>query len=192
MQKLLILLLLVLLAGCETNEEEAEALPPGIDESDLGTESFGVEYYFSDSARVTAKMLAAHVTEKEENVAGEVPEANEKTETVHYLDGGVELYFLNFAGRSHSTIKSDSARFQRERGIAKLTGSVVMTNYKGETMNTEELYWDQEKDSVFTDKFVRIETPDKVIIGNNGLRSNSDFTAYTIYGIQGEVETDDP
>ncbi|MEM7372930.1 MAG: LPS export ABC transporter periplasmic protein LptC [Bacteroidota bacterium] len=167
-----------------------------------GVESFGVEYYFSDSARVSAQMFATRVIEREEPVVEDQevekvvsPVKDEdkevKTEMVHFLSRGVRLYFLNFRGIAHSTIKSDSGVFRREKGIAQLIGQVEMTNHENETMKTEELFWDKEKDSVYTDKFVRIETPDKIITGSRGLRANTDFTSYTIFGIRGEIETEE-
>jgi LPS export ABC transporter protein LptC len=191
MQKPLIFCCLLLLWACQEETAANETVDPAQAEQASGVESFGVEYYFSDSARVSAQLFAAHVTEREKAEVEPESGPTEKKETVHYLDGGVKLNFLNQAGKSHSSITSEEAVFQRKKGIAQLKGNVIMTNYKKESMYTEELWWDQEKDSVFTDKFVRIETPDKVITGSKGLRSNTDFTAYTIYGIQGELETDE-
>ena len=195
MRTLIYLFLFAGLMGCSEEETPAETVDFLETESYSGVESFGVEYYFSDSARVSAQMFATKVIEREEAVEEEKPEnkVEEKKEvpmeTVHYLSQGVQLYFLNFHGIAHSTIRSDSGVFRREKGIAQLIGQVEMTNHKEETMKTEELFWDKEKDSVYTDKFVRIETPDKIITGSKGLRSNTDFTAYTIFGIRGEIET---
>ncbi|RMG66545.1 MAG: LPS export ABC transporter periplasmic protein LptC [Bacteroidetes bacterium] len=166
------------------DEAETQPLLPLPVEELAGVESFGVEYLFSDSARVSARMLAQHVIEAEE---GE----EKKTEKVHYMNQGVEIQFLNQAGQAHSTIKADSATFRLDQEIADLYGNVRLANHQGEHLETEELHWDKQKDSVFTDKFVRITTPDKVITGSRGLRANTEFTAYTIYGIQGEIEAPD-
>lgn len=202
MRILSILLILTTMIACGTEDSQPEAEDFLDTEKYEGVESFGVEYYFSDSARVSAQMFATRVIEreqpveekKEEKVVSPVKEDKEKevkTEMVHFLSQGVKLYFLNFRGIAHSTISSDSGVFRREKGIAQLIGEVEMTNHKNETMKTEELYWDKEKDSVYTDKFVRIETPDKVITGSRGLRANTDFTSYTIFGIRGEIETEE-
>lgn len=149
-----------------------------------GIESFGVEYLFSDSGRVTARMLAPHVIEREE---GE----DKKQTRVQYMDQGVEIRFLNSRGQAHSSIRADSGIFRQAQEIADLYGNVLLRNNQDEKLETEELHWDKQKDSVFTDKFVRITTPDKVITGSRGLRANTEFSAYTIYGIQGEIEAPD-
>ncbi|MEO1449540.1 MAG: hypothetical protein AAFV07_08405, partial [Bacteroidota bacterium] len=78
---------------------EDEAPPPDLEfmenPTESGVESFGVVYYFSDSARVTSKLFARHVIEKEE---GE----GKNQETIHYLKDSVHLHFLDGRGRSHS------------------------------------------------------------------------------------------
>ena len=167
-------------------EDEAVTQPllPATVEALAGIESFGVEYLFSDSARVSARMRAAHVIEAEE---GE----DKKQEKVHYMNRGVEIEFLNTRGQAHSRIQADSGIFRLTQEIADLYGNVRLSNHQGERLETEALHWDKQKDSVFTDKFVRITTPDKVITGSRGLRANTEFTAYTIYGIQGEIEAPD-
>lgn len=208
MRVMIILFILSTMIACGSEDSQPEVADFLESDQYSGVESFGVEYYFSDSARVSAQMFATRVTEREEEVVKEEPEKVGKTpkkgkgvvkeeekqvetEMVHYLRQGVRLYFLNFRGIAHSTIVSDSGVFRREKGVAQLIGGVEMTNQKDETLKTEELFWDKEKDSVYTDKFVRIETPDKIITGSKGLRANTDFTAYTIYGIRGEIETDE-
>ena len=169
--------------GDEQEQEEGKVLFENSEEG-VQVESFGVEYLFSDSARVSAQLIAGHVVEKE---TGE--ESNK--ETIHFLDQGVEVYFLNAYGQTTSQISSQSGEYNRKAGLAELKGSVVLINQKGEKLETEQLFWDEKKDSVFTNKFVRIETPDRIITGQKGLRANTEFTAWTIIQSQGEVEVKD-
>ncbi|MFK7922145.1 MAG: LPS export ABC transporter periplasmic protein LptC [Bacteroidia bacterium] len=181
----LCLLGMIFLSSCSGEEEERPSRPlPPIEEG-VDSESYGVTYVFSDSARVTANLMSAHVTEKEEQEGEET-----KKRMVHYLDGGVKIIVLNAYGQTSSTIVSESAVYERDGGIAELLGNVMLNNYKGEKLETEQLFWDEKKDSVYTDKYVRIETADKIITGSKGLKATSDFSSYTIFGIQGEIETD--
>lgn len=174
------------MTSCSGEEEERPGRPLPEVEEGVDSESYGVTYVFSDSARVTANLMSAHVTEKEEQ-----EEENSKKRMVHYLDGGVKIIVLNSAGQTTSTIVSESGVYERDEGIAELLGNVMLNNYKGEKLETEQLFWDEKKDSVYTDKYVRIETPDKIITGSKGLKATSDFSSYTIFGIQGEIETDE-
>ena len=150
----------------------------------MGVESFGVEYVYTDSAQLAAKLRAARVIEKIEKEGSQV-------QTIHYFSGGVEIEFFDPIGRPRSHMTSREGVLYREKRIAEMNGDVVLTNYKGERLETEQLFWDDQKDSIYTTKFIRIETPDKVITGSRGLRSNTSFTAYTIYGIRGEIEAED-
>ncbi|MEL6591358.1 MAG: LPS export ABC transporter periplasmic protein LptC [Bacteroidota bacterium] len=179
------LLAVILLPACGEEEERPGRPLPPIEEG-VDSESYGVTYVFSDSARVTANLMSAHVTEKEEQESEE-----SKKRMVHYLDGGVKIIVLNSYGQTTSTIVSESGVYERDEGIAELKGNVMLNNYKGEKLKTEQLFWDEKKDSVYTDKFVRIETPDKIITGSEGLKATSDFSSYTIFGIRGEIETDE-
>jgi len=176
----------LLLSSCRAEAEERPGRPlPEVAEG-IDSESYGVTYVFSDSARVTANLMSAHVTEKEEQ-----EDESTKKRMVHYLDGGVKIIVLNAAGQTTSTIVSESGVYERDEGVAELLGNVMLNNYKGEKLETEQLFWDEKKDSVYTDKYVRIETPDKIISGSEGLKAKADFSSYTIFGIQGEIETDE-
>ncbi|GAB4402971.1 MAG: hypothetical protein OHK0039_01540 [Bacteroidia bacterium] len=181
----LVLVLIVLyLVRSTVQDQEPVAVPPPELELSSGVESFGVVYRFSDSARVSAQLFARHVLEKEEG------DEKEK-EMVHYLDQGVRLEMLNAYGQVSSTVTADSGEFRRKSESAVLRGNVRLFNTKGERLETDELYWDKQKDSVFTTKPVRIQTPSKIITGRQGLRADASFDSYTLYGIQGEIETEE-
>lgn len=172
------------LISCESGESVPKKAPFYDSVDGAKSESFGVEYFFSDSARVTAQLFSAHVVEKEEGEEG-------KERTIHYLDGGVRINFLNSDGKTTSKITSQEGVYDRIDGLAELTGSVLLLNGKGEKLETEQLFWDEKKDSIYTPARVRIETPERIIFGEHGMRANSEFTAWTILESSGEVTIDD-
>ena len=51
------------------------------------------------------------------------------------------------------------------------------------------MYWNQKTKKVYSEKFVKIETPDEVIYGE-GFESDEEFTSYVIKKIKGSVSTD--
>jgi LPS export ABC transporter protein LptC len=65
---------------------------------------------------------------------------------------------------------------------------VVINILKGDTLRTNELWWDQNEQKFYTDKPVRIYQKDKTIFGT-GLRADQDFSSYDIFKITGEVLT---
>ena len=58
--------------------------------------------------------------------------------------------------------------------------NVTVVNQKGETLNTEHLIWDERKEKLTSDEFVKITTNDEIIFGN-GFEANQDFTKYKIF-----------
>jgi LPS export ABC transporter protein LptC len=65
--------------------------------------------------------------------------------------------------------------------------NVVVTNSKGETLNTEQLMWDERSEKLYSDVFVKITTPDQIIFGE-GFESNQNFTQYRINKIKGTIK----
>lgn len=57
-------------------------------------------------------------------------------------------------------------------------------------LNTEEAYWNQEDEKIYTDKFVRIETNTELLLGY-GLQAKQDMSFYSIQRPQGFVEEDE-
>ncbi len=61
---------------------------------------------------------------------------------------------------------------------------VVKNIVKKEQLNTEELFWERQKQTIFTDKFVRITSVDEVVTGV-GLTAKQDFSDYTLKQFSG-------
>lgn len=89
-----------------------------------------------------------------------------------------------------ASIKSDTAYFYNKEQLWKLIGNVDIKNLKGERFNTELLYWNQATQKVYSDKFIRIEQPDRIITGH-GFDSNQQMTVYVIHNIEGIFYVDD-
>lgn len=68
--------------------------------------------------------------------------------------------------------------------------NVVVVNDEGDTLNTEHLIWDLEKDEIRSDVFVKITTPQQVLMGE-GLISDQDFTDYKILKPRGIINLED-
>ena len=68
--------------------------------------------------------------------------------------------------------------------------NVDIQNRKGERFNTELLYWNEATQKVYSDKFIRIQQPDRVITGH-GFDSNQQMTVYVIQNIEGIFYVDE-
>jgi LPS export ABC transporter protein LptC len=139
-----------------------------------------MEMFYTENDHVKVKMQAALVYE--------------------FLSGdrefpkGVYLEFYTEEGALESTLKANNAYFFKEQNLWRGRGKVEVKNIaKKEQLNTEELFWKQTDQKIYTEQFVTIKMQDDVIYGT-GLDAKQDLSDYVIthpYGdmdYQGEVE----
>lgn len=100
------------------------------------------------------------------------------------FEEGVYLETFDTLFQMEANIKADTAYYYEKQKLWKLMGNVVIRNLKGEKFNTELLYWDQNTEKVYSDCFIRIEQPDRIITGR-GFDSNQQMTKYTIHKPEG-------
>ncbi|KAA6308617.1 hypothetical protein EZS27_039749, partial [termite gut metagenome] len=82
------------------------------------------------------------------------------------------------------SVKADTAYYYDRKKLWKLIGHVNIQNLKGEKFDTELLYWDQLGGKIYSDKFIRIEQTDRIIVGH-GFISDQRMAVYTINNIEG-------
>ncbi len=102
------------------------------------------------------------------------------------------VYLEQFDSLLHveASIKADTAYYYDREKLWKLMGHVDIRNRKGERFNTELLYWNQNDRKVYSDKFIRIQQPDRIITGY-GFDSNEQMTVYVIHNIGAVINVDD-
>lgn len=103
---------------------------------------------------------------------------------------GVEVNFYNDSMKSYSKVTANYAIRYPNTGITDAKGNVVVINEKGEQLNTEHLTWDEKKQIIYTDEFVKISTADEIIYGT-GLEANQEFSHYKIMNIKGTINVKD-
>lgn len=107
-----------------------------------------------------------------------------KTPSYWAFERGVYLEKFDTLFQVEASIKSDTAYYYDKQKLWKLMGHVVIKNLKGEKFFTELLYWDQNREKIYSDRFIRIEQPDRIITGQ-GFDSNQQMTVYTIHKPEG-------
>ncbi|NOX84632.1 MAG: LPS export ABC transporter periplasmic protein LptC [Chlorobi bacterium] len=104
---------------------------------------------------------------------------------------GFEITFYDTTGVPVSFIRANYGISYEKKKIMQARNDVVVKNFDTqEQLNTENLVWDQKKKTIFSNTFVKITSPDKIIYGDS-LRSNESFTDRSIYHIRGELEVMD-
>ena len=102
------------------------------------------------------------------------------------FEKGVYLEQFDSIFHIEASIKADTAYYYDKERLWKLIGNVDIQNRKGERFNTELLYWNEATQKVYSDKFIRIQQPDRIITGH-GFDSNQ----HTIHNIEGIFYVDD-
>jgi LPS export ABC transporter protein LptC len=62
-------------------------------------------------------------------------------------------------------VSSKYAKYSRPGDVWELKDSVVVVNEQNDKLETEELYWDQKKDLIYSDRFVRFTNQDQIVMG---------------------------
>ena len=87
------------------------------------------------------------------------------------FEKGVYMEQFDSIFNVEASIKADTAYYYDKERLWKLIGNVDIQNRKGERFNTELLYWNEATQKVYSDKFIRIQQPDRIITGH-GFDSN--------------------
>lgn len=139
-------------------------------------ENHDVVTLYSDSAKLLIK-LQAPLQQEFENADRVFPD-------------GLFVEFYEEEGQVTSTLKANYGK-QDRNNMFEARGNVVVQNLvKKEKLETEQLFWDKRRAKIYTDKFVRITTPEQIIMGN-GLQANQDFSSYVIRDITGIIDLEE-
>jgi LPS export ABC transporter protein LptC len=61
-----------------------------------------------------------------------------------------------------ASVTSKYAKYTKTDNLWELKDSVVVINDNKDMLETELLFWNQQKDLIYTDRFVKISNPDQV------------------------------
>lgn len=166
------------LCACENNIKEVEKVTAEKQHVQVET-SRKVEIVYSDSAILKAKLFSPLL--RHFQTSSPYVEMSE----------GLNVDFYTKEGVIDSRLSAKYGIRYESRKLVELRNNVVVTNAKGERLDTEKLNWDESTQRLYSDKFVKITTPDKVIYGE-GFESNQNFSKYKIFKIKGMVAVKDP
>jgi LPS export ABC transporter protein LptC len=160
-------------ASCMSDEDKGKIMNERVN---LPTET-GKNVYinYTDSGYAKARIFAPIM---------ERYTSDDRSETV--MRKGITAYFYNKNRKVDSFLKSKYAirNDNEKRMIAR--NDVILVNNKGDSLFTEELIWDETRQMIHSDKYVRIATPDQILMGD-GFESNTEFTKYRIFSIRGTI-----
>ena len=106
------------------------------------------------------------------------------------FEEGVYLETFDESFQTQASIQADTAYYFDGQRLWELDGNVEIKNLKGEQFNTQQMFWNQNTQRVYSDKFIRIRQTDRVITGH-GFESNQQMTVYRIFRPEGVFYVDD-
>lgn len=166
------IIMLLLFPACTSKKKE---LGEAILERDSlpGMKTFGVSTLISDSGITRYKLDAEEwfIYDK-------------KNPPYWSFEKGVYLEKFDSVFNIDASIKADTAYYYERQKLWELRGHVFIKNQKGEKFETQLLFWNQNTQKVYSDKFIRIEQEDKIITGY-GFESNQQMTKYVINNTEG-------
>jgi LPS export ABC transporter protein LptC len=156
----------VTFTACENRMEEVDNL----NKKQIAIEEANkVESYLSQAGKVKAKLTSPYMLRYQ---APDSPYI-EFPRTMH-------VDFYDDSTKVESTVDSRYAKYVEFAHKILLRDSVVVMSFKnGDTLRTQELWWDQDKQEFYTDKPTTVYQPDKIIHSKNGLRAKQDLSWYT-------------
>ncbi len=169
------LITILLIPGCENDIEKINLMNTSTDYPDVTGEE--IEVLYSDSAKVKVKMLAP-----------ELKQYNRAERPYSEFPQGMRVIFYNDSLEIESEITANYAIYYNDEKLWHAKGNVVAENYKtGERLDTEELFWDEEKEEIYSETYTRIVNENGTFYGQNGFQSNQSMTEYTLIGSKGTV-----
>lgn len=165
----------LLLAACENDIEKINLLNTSGNYPDVKGQD--IEVIYSDSARVKVQMFAP-----------ELNQYNNAEKPYSEFPQGMKVYFFNDSMETESEIHANYAIYYNDEKLWHATGNVIAENHKtGERLDTEELFWNEEEEEIYSDSYTRIVNENGTFYGQNGFRSNQSLTEYTLIGSKGVV-----
>ncbi len=141
----------VLLSSCETKVEtikKSEILSlPSMTNRDITT-------VYADSGKVQLIMRAPLIETF----------SNDESPYSEFREG---IYVVFFEGKKDSVgyATAKYAKYIDKKKLWELRDSVVVLNGSNDRLETEQLFWDQDKDLIYTDRFVKIINEDQTLMG---------------------------
>ncbi len=103
---------------------------------------------------------------------------------------GLHVQFYDSTQTPTSFIRANYAIFDEKENIWTAENDVVAISEEGDTLNTEYLIWDMDKEKIYSDRYVRIVNKDGIIHGT-GFESNQNLLNWKIKKTSGTINIED-
>ncbi len=173
------LLGLFFLLSCENDIEKINALTS---ELNLPQQTgYDVEIVFTDSGTLKWKLYAPEINrfDSKENPYIEFPK-------------GIKIIDFDREGNIESKLTANYAIYYQKDQVGEAKSNVVaIKETTGEQLYTEQLFWDQKSETVYSNTFSRIINNQGTHIGEKGFEAKQDLSRWKLHGSRGTVKIRD-
>ncbi len=99
---------------------------------------------------------------------------------------GLTVLFYDKKTEPQASIRAQYARYTEKDELWELRDSVVAVNTDGDILETELLFWSEPRESVWSDRFVRITGKDQIIMGT-GFESDPRLSKWKIKNVSATI-----
>jgi LPS export ABC transporter protein LptC len=161
--------------GCEE-----KTLPSVISTVDSRTlpqqESWNSTIVVSDSGRISAIIDAGYIR---------VSDVSRQTQ----MSQGVKVRFFNREGKQTSVLTSDEGSVDEATNNLEARKNVVVVSSDLSRMTTELLFWDNQRQLIYTPEYVQIRTAKEKLQGH-GFESNQSLKNYRVFHVTGQTQAE--
>jgi LPS export ABC transporter protein LptC len=151
--------------------------------SDLDTADYRSKRNDSIATRETAEQVTIEYTDsgvlKARLKAPEMVAVKQVRQPFIEMPKGIRTEFYKDNGEVESYLTAEYGISYTEKKTVIVRRNVEVLNVKGDTMNTEELVWNQVTGKITTDKYVVIRTKTQIVRGH-GMESDQGFNNWSI------------
>lgn len=100
---------------------------------------------------------------------------------------GIEIKFFTVDGELETTMRADRGYFIKDENLYRGEGDVQVRNLiKDQSLKTEEIFWNQARQKIYTDKFVTIQER-QTLFNGTGMEADDSFRVYELKKASGRV-----
>ena len=171
----MVLAIVCLFYGC--GEKILPSVSSSVDSQTLPQqESWNSTITVSDSGRISAIILAGYIR---------VTELSHQTE----MSQGVKVRFFNRDGKQTSILTSDEGTVDETNDNLEARKNVIVVSSDSSRMKTEKLFWDNQRQLIYTPEYVHIATVKEKLQGH-GFESDQSLKNYRIFQVTGQTQAE--
>jgi len=169
-------MLAIILSSCSNDIKTVNIITKKENYADLSAQK--VSFLYTDSGLIKANIKAPELKKY----------SNIEKPYMEFSKGLNIVYFGKYPDTNSSITANYAIRWINDRKW-EAKGNVIARNTKGDVLNTEYMVWDEKKEIIYSDKFVKIATGSDIIIGE-GFEADQTFERWKILKVKGTISID--